>query len=257
MSYALITGASKGIGKAIAFELASRQKNLLLVARSEDQLKEIAGEVQNRYGIQTSWLAIDLSDQNAASKVFEWCRENGFAVDVLVNNAGYGLSGPFEKHSLDAHLNMMQLNMNTLVEMTYCFLPELRKRNQSYIMNIASSSAYQALPFMSVYAASKTFVLQFSRGLNYELATSNVSVTVVSPGATDTAFVDRAQIGQKGLDLAKKFNMTPEAVAKIAVNGMYKKQTEVITGFMNKLGAAMAWLLPKKFIEKTSAKIYQ
>ena len=124
-------------------------------------------------------------------------------------------------------------------------------------MNISSSSAYQALPFMSAYAASKSFVLQFSRGLSVELEKTNVSITSVSPGATDTDFVDRAKVGKKALDLAKKFNMTPASVAKIAVNAMYSKKTEVITGVMNKLGAFLAWLLPKKTIEKASAKIYQ
>jgi short-subunit dehydrogenase len=141
--------------------------------------------------------------------------------------------------------------------MVYLFLPELKKQAAGYIMNISSSSAYQALPFMSAYAASKSFVLQFSRGLSVELENTNVSITSVSPGATDTEFVDRARIGQKGLDLAKKFNMTPAAVAKIAVNAMYSRKTEVITGVMNKLGAFLAWLLPKKTIEKASAKIYQ
>ncbi|MBA2744991.1 MAG: SDR family oxidoreductase [Flavisolibacter sp.] len=257
MTYALVTGASKGIGKAIALELAGRKKNLLLVARNEAQLQELCAEVKQKSGVTADFLAIDLSEKNAPQLVLDWCTQKGYTVDVLINNAGYGLSGPFDKHPLQDHLNMMQLNMNALVEMTFHFLPHLKKQTKAYIMNIASSSAYQALPFMSLYAASKTFVLQFSRGLSYELSKTSVSLTVVSPGATDTAFVDRAQIGQKGLDLAKKFNMTPEAVAKIAVDGMYQEKTEVITGIMNKLGAALAWLLPKKIIEKTSAKIYQ
>ena len=110
---------------------------------------------------------------------------------------------------------------------------------------------------MSAYAATKSFVLQFSRGLHLELKGTPVSVTCVSPGATDTSFVDRANIGAKGLELAGKFNMQPAEVARIAVNAMFKGKTEVITGFLNKLGAALAWLLPKKTIEKASAKIYQ
>ena len=136
-------------------------------------------------------------------------------------------------------------------------MPALKKQPKAYILNVASSAAYQAVPFLSVYAASKSFVLQFSRGLHLELKECNVSVTCVSPGATDTNFVDRAQIGPKGLSMAKKVNMQPTDVAKIAIDAMYNGKTEVITGLLNKVGAALAWLLPKKTIEKASSKIYQ
>lgn len=257
MSFALITGASKGIGKSIALQLAANKKDLLLIARSEQQLQELATDVQKKYGIKAYYLSMDLSRQEASRHVFNWCSENGYDVDMLINNAGYGLSGSFERYTLEEHVNMMQLNMNVVVEMTYLFLPQLKKQPKAYILNIASSAAYQAIPYLSLYAASKSFVLQFSRGLHHELKQTNVSVTCVNPGATDTAFVDRANVGTKGLELAKKFNMRPDEVAKIALDGMYKGKTEVITGFLNKLGAALAWLLPKKTIEKASAKIYQ
>ncbi|HEU0111139.1 MAG TPA: SDR family oxidoreductase [Flavisolibacter sp.] len=257
MSFALITGASKGIGKSIALQLAANKKDLLLIARSEQQLQELATDVQKKYGIKAYYLSMDLSRQEASRHVFNWCSENGYDVDMLINNAGYGLSGSFERYTLEEHVNMMQLNMNVVVEMTYLFLPQLKKQSKAYILNIASSAAYQAIPYLSLYAASKSFVLQFSRGLHHELKQTNVSVTCVNPGATDTAFVDRANVGTKGLELAKKFNMRPDEVAKIALDGMYKGKTEVITGFLNKLGAALAWLLPKKTIEKASAKIYQ
>lgn len=257
MSFALITGASKGIGKSIALQLAANKKDLLLIARSEQQLQELATDVQKKYGIKAYYLSMDLSRQEASRHVFNWCSENGYDVDMLINNAGYGLSGSFERYTLEEHVNMMQLNMNVVVEMTYLFLPQLKKQSKAYILNIASSAAYQAIPYLSLYAASKSFVLQFSRGLHHELKKTNVSVTCVNPGATDTAFVDRANVGTKGLELAKKFNMRPDEVAKIALDGMYKGKTEVITGFLNKLGAALAWLLPKKTIEKASAKIYQ
>lgn len=257
MSFALITGASKGIGKAIAFQLAARNKHLLLIARNETELNSVAGALQQQFNITAHVFALDLSAPNAVTKIVNWCKENNYIVDTLVNNAGYGLSGPFEKYNFAEHLNMMQLNMNVVVEMVHTFLPQLKSQPKSYILNIASSAAYQAVPFMSLYGASKAFVLNFSRGLHHELMSSNVSVTCVSPGATDTAFVDRANIGTKGLNLAKKVNMKADDVAKIAVDAMYNGRPEVVTGFLNKLGVAMVWLLPKKFIEKTSAKIYQ
>ncbi|HZE84456.1 MAG TPA: SDR family oxidoreductase, partial [Puia sp.] len=251
MEYALITGASKGIGKAIAGELASRKFNLLLVARSGDLLSKVAEELAGRYRVQVDWLALDLSAPDASRKVVDWCAGKGYAVSVLVNNAGYGLSGDFEKYGIDEHLNMMQLNMGTLVALTRLMLPELRRRQRGYILNIASSAAYQAVPKMSLYAATKSFVLSFSRGLHQELRGSNVSVTCISPGATDTDFPSRAQIGEKGMKAAAKLNMTPAAVASIAVRAMLAGRAEVVTGFINKLGAAMAWLLPKSLVERT------
>ncbi len=257
MSFALVTGASKGIGRSIALELASRKTDLLLVARNEELLRSLCETIQKDHNVLCHYLALDLSAPHAPEQVYNWCRTNGYEVSILVNNAGYGLSGAFEKYSLGDHLNMMQLNMNVVVEMTYHFLPGLKKQQKAYIMNIASSAAYQAVPYLSAYAATKSFVLQFSRGLHLELKGTPVSVTCVSPGATDTSFVDRANIGAKGLELAGKFNMQPAEVARIAVNAMFKGKTEVITGFLNKIGAALAWLLPKKTIEKASAKIYQ
>lgn len=257
MEYALITGASKGIGRAIAVELATRGYNVLLVARSEDLLQQVAGEIAARYRSRTDWIALDLSSPDAPQSVYDWCRAKGYEVSILVNNAGYGLSGPFEKYSLEEHWNMMQLNMSTLVGLTHLFLPDLRRRSKAYILNIASSAAYQAVPKLSLYAATKSFVLAFSRGLHQELHGSPISVTCVSPGATDTDFPSRAQLGEKGLKTAEKFNMSPTAVASIAVKGMLAGRPEVIVGLVNKLGAVMAWLLPKSVVEKTAMKIYE
>jgi short-subunit dehydrogenase len=257
MEYALITGASKGIGKAIAGDLAARGFNVLLVARSEELLQQEANRITTLYPVKADWLSLDLSMPQAAENVYDWCRAKGYTVTILVNNAGYGLSGPFEKYSVDQHLNMMQLNMSTLVALTRLFLPDLRRLPKAYILNIASSAAYQAVPGLSLYAATKAFVLAFSRGLHQELHKSPVSVTCVCPGATDTDFPNRAQLGEKGMAAAEKLNMTPEAVAVIATRAMLARKPEVITGFINKVGAAMAWLLPKTLVERTAMKIYE
>jgi short-subunit dehydrogenase len=257
MEYALITGASKGIGKAIAEELARRKFNLLLVARSGDVLGKLAAELAASYGVKTDWLALDLSAPDAAVRVFDWCREKQYSLSVLVNNAGYGLSGPFEKYGMEELGNMMQLNMLTLVGLTRLFLPELRRQPRAYVLNIASSAAYQSVPGLSLYAATKAFVLSFSRGLHQELRGGPVSVTAISPGATDTDFPTRAQVGKKGLKAAARLNMTPAAVASIAVKAMLSGKAEVITGLVNKLGAAMAWLLPKTVVERTAMKLYE
>jgi short-subunit dehydrogenase len=256
MAYALITGASKGIGLSIAKELAKRKFDLLLVARSGSLLEQIARQLATEHGIKTDFLAVDLAENGAAKQVFDWCSQKQYVVRMLVNNAGYGLSGPFEKHTLAEHTNMMSVNMTTLVELSYLFLPQLRQQAKAYILNIGSSAAYQAVPGLSLYSASKSFVLQFSRGLHQELKRTSVSVTCVCPGSTDTNFVDRAQIGDKGRKAAEKVNMTPEEVARQAVEATLAGKTEVVTGLLNKAGKFMAWLLPKGLVEQTAGSIY-
>lgn len=256
MAYALITGASKGIGLAIAGELARLKFDLLLVARSESLLKQVATQLASEHGVKTDFLAIDLAQAGAAQQVVDWCSQKQYTLRMLVNNAGYGLSGPFEKHSLGEHTNMMAVNMTALVELTYLFLPQLRQQSRAYILNIGSSAAYQAVPGLSLYAASKSFVLQFSRGLHQELKRSTVSVTCVCPGSTDTDFVNRAQIGNKGRKAAEKVNMTPAEVARQAVEATLAGKTELVTGLLNKAGKLMAWLLPKGLVEQTAGSIY-
>lgn len=257
LNYALITGASKGIGKAIATELARQQYNVLLVARSEAELRQLASQLAKTHSIQADYLAVDLSVSGAAQQVFDWCQTRQYTVQTLVNNAGYGLSGPFEQHAVAEHENMMAVNMTALMQLCRLFLPGLKQQPKAYILNIASSAAYQAVPGLSLYAATKAFVLTFSRGLHQELRKTSVSVTAVSPGSTDTGFATRAQVGEKALKAAERVNMTPEAVAKLAVAGMLAGKTEVITGVINKLGAFAAWLLPKGFVERTAGKIYE
>ncbi len=257
MSVALITGASKGIGKAIAIELAARKYDLVLVARSAALLQSVAVELREKYKVEVDYFAIDLSLSDSPQRIFDWCAEKKYSINVLVNNAGYGLSGLFDKYSVAENTNMLQLNIIALSQMCQLFLPQLKNQSESYILNIASSAAYQAVPYLSLYSASKSFVLSFSRGLRQELRKTSVSVTCISPGSTDTDFANRAQIGEKGLKTAEKVNMQPQVVAKIAVDSMFAGKAEVITGLINKLGAFMVWLMPKSLVEKTAMKIYE
>jgi short-subunit dehydrogenase len=243
--YALITGASKGIGKEIAIELAKKQFNLILIARSASQLEDVAKEIQGKYAVKVQFLAADLSAPDAARTVYK------------VNNAGYGAAGNFDRFTIEQNRDMMNLNMVTLTEMCQVFLPMLKSFSQSYILNIASSTAYQALPQMAVYAATKIFVLNFSRALKFELKETPVSVTCICPGATDTNFNDRADIPAKARKAAEKVVMSPQEVAQISVEAMFASKTEVIPGFVNKLGAFLAWLAPKAITEKVAAGIYQ
>jgi short-subunit dehydrogenase len=256
MPFALITGASKGIGKAIAELLAARGYDLLLVARSADQLEKVAEEIQTASKRICKWLALDLSGNQSAETVAEWCINNHFEVAVLVNNAGYGLSGSFEKYSTQEHADMLQLNIITLTKLTRLLLPILKRQESGWILNIGSTAAYQAVPFLAAYAGSKSYVLNFSRGLHQEFKGTNLSVTCVCPGPTDTNFVKRANIGTKGQKAAERLNMTPMAVAKIAVDSLFHRRAEVITGGLNKLSTFFVWLLPKTLIEGIAKKLY-
>jgi len=257
MSFALITGASKGIGRAIAREFAARKINLLLIARSEELLSQLAIELKSSCHVEVFYLAVDLSEPHAAKKIFDWCAEKKFIVTILVNNAGYGLSGGFDDHPADQHINLLQVNMIAPVELISLFLPHLKQQKKSYILNIGSSSAYQAVPFMGVYSASKSFIVNFTRALKYELKDSNVVVTLVSPGVTASEFNATARIPEKGLKAAEKISMTPEEVAKIAVKSLFKEKTEVVVGFLTKLTVFFVGLMPKKLTEKIGSKFYK
>ena len=255
MSYALITGATKGIGKAIAHELAGRMYNVLLVARSENLLKELSEELKSKYSASCHYLVMDLSQPDASNKISQWIEKNNFPVSILVNNAGYTIWEEFEKTKWNDLMDMMQVNLISLTNLTHLIIPVLRKQKQSYILNVASTSAYQAIPTMSVYAATKAFVIMFTRGLKMELAKSNISVSCLSPGTTDTDFMNRANMDALK-ETAAKFNMKPEVVARIAVEGMLKGQAEIIPGFVNWISSKMTSLLPKSVAENIAKKIY-
>jgi short-subunit dehydrogenase len=257
MAYAVITGGSKGIGKEIAMNLASSGYNLFIVARNSYELQMVKDEIKKKFNVEVEFLVLDLSQLGSIERLYDWVIDKKVDVRILVNNAGYGLVGPFEKYSLLEHQKMMQVNMNSLVELCYKFYPILEGKGQTYILNIASSTAYQAIPLMSLYAATKVFVLNFSRGLHHEWKERGISVTAVSPGATSTSFNDRSNLPDKARKAAEKVTMTPDDVAKIALVGMFAKKPEVITGFINKLGAFLAWLAPKNLSEKIAKGIYE
>ncbi|MES2827322.1 MAG: SDR family oxidoreductase [Bacteroidota bacterium] len=254
--YALVTGASKGIGKEIAIQLAEKGYNLLLISRSEKELEDLAQLVKEKYRVKAFYLSVDLAAEGAAYRVAEWCTEHTSGITVLVNNAGFGIWGSFEDSKLPQQMEMIRLNVDAVVGLTHLLLPALKLQSQAYILNVCSTAAYQAMPTMAIYAATKSFVLSYTRALRYELKDTAVAVTCLSPGPTDTGFASRA-----GLDifaeLAEKFNMKASDVAAIGLKGMFKKQAEVIPGFLNKVSAAGATLLPKRLIEHVSAGLYK
>lgn len=257
MSYALVTGASKGIGKEIAIELAEKKYDLILVARSENLLSELSKEIVKNTGVKCLYFVADLSTDNGIEQTISFVFNQKIELSILVNNAGYGMWGRFDELDLNAMSALMKINMFLAVTLCYRLLPELKKSKQAYILNIASTTAYQAVPKLAIYAACKTFMIQFSRGLRYELLKTNVSVTCVSPGTTDTNFMDAAGMHSPVIrKKADKVKMKSSVVAKIAVESMFKKKNEVIPGWLNKISVAIIPFVPKSLTEKIAAGIY-
>lgn len=241
----------------MAKELASRKINLLLIARSENLLLQLTSEIRRGYGVQCYYMVSDLSRKKSAAEIFGWCMDEKFDVSILINNAGYGLSGSFDQRTMVEHIDMINVGLLSTLSLVHAFIPHLKKYDKAYILNIGSSSAYQAVPYMATYAAAKSFIVSFTRALKYELRNSNVAVSVVSPGVTDTDFPLRANVPAKGLRAADKVKMSPEDVAKIAINSMFNERTEVLTGLITKATIFFVKLLPKRFTERTAAKFYQ
>ncbi|HTH57366.1 MAG TPA: SDR family oxidoreductase [Cyclobacteriaceae bacterium] len=257
MAFALVTGASGGIGLDIARELGKRKIDLLLVARSEKNLLQAQQELTRQYGVRVEYLGADLSNSGGVSSVLNWISKNNYQISILVNNAGYGIWGSVENTSWTDLSNMMNLNMVAVVELCHSLLPELKKHNQSYILNVASTASYQAIPTLATYAASKAFVLLFTRGLRRELKKTNVSVTCLSPGATSTNFVDRAGMNEQLKTKAEKFSMKSAEVASIAVKGMFSKRAEIIPGFINWFSVQMTYFVPKAVPEGIAEGLYK
>lgn len=254
--YAVVTGASQGIGRSIAILLAKKKHNLLLVARSAGELAELKQHLSAQYGVKVDFFVTDLSLPGAAIKVADWCTANAYGVSILINNAGFGVWGKFENLSIEEQLNSIQLNISAVTELSFRLLPALKKCSNAYILNVASTAAYQALPTLAVYAATKAYVLSFSRAIRIELKDTSVSVTCISPGPAATGFADRAGLSVIK-DLAEKFNMDPDIVAGVALKAMFSKKSEVIPGFTNQLFAYANRFLPKSIIEKVAASLYK
>jgi uncharacterized protein len=256
MSYALVTGAAKGIGKAIAIELAKRNYHLLLIDIDAAGLQATSSHIKQAFAVDVQVLQQDLSEANCADKIKLWATPYFGELNVVVNNAGYGLNGAFEQLSLNEQFGIIDVNIKAQLAITYAFIPLLRQFKKAYLLNVCSTTAYQPVPFLNVYAASKAFILSFNRSLHHELKGSSISLSYLSPGATDTDFVKRARMKEHTLRLADRFNMTAESVAKIAVDGLFKGKEEIVPGFSNKINAFFPKFFPVSFVRKIAASIY-
>jgi len=232
--WALITGASTGIGRELARCFAADRFNLVLVARNQGRLEELADELHEQHGITAKVLARNLAQPGAPQDLFESLRDT--PVSVLVNNAAIGVYGPFAEGELGAQTNVMQLNMRALVELTHLFVQPMLARQSGRILNVASLAAFQPGPTVNIYYASKAFVHSFSYALAMELEGTGVTVTALCPGTTRTEFFGRAGMRLPG----GWFTMDARTVAEIGYRGLMRGKRVVIPGLMNKLAAALA-----------------
>ncbi len=253
-AFALVTGASSGIGEAIARRLAARGAPLLLVARSADRLEALAGELRALSGAAAETLPLDLARPGAAGELFEATEGEGRRVDLLVNAAGFGWNGPQTGFPDQRFLELLRLNVGATAELTHRFLRAMAGRGGGAILNVASTSAFLPMPFFAAYAASKAFVLSFTQALHEEAKREGVTVTALCPGYTRTRFC--ATAGMVEAEGTPFFEMTPEAVADAGLRALDRKKPFAVTDWHDRLWIAAGRLVPRAWPPRIAAAIF-
>lgn len=245
---ALITGASGGIGYELARVMAADRWDLVLAARSADKLTEIAGQLSSAHGVQIETVPIDLAVPKATRELFAAATAGGRPITALVNNAGFGLFGPFAEADPASVDQLIQLNIAALTDLTRLALPDMVARRSGYVLNVASAAAFQPGPLMAIYYASKAYVLHFSEAIAEELAASGVRVTALCPGATETGFAQRADM--QNSRLFHGHILSAAAVAKAGYNGLLRGQRVVIPGWKYKILTTAVRFAPRTLAAK-------
>ena len=248
--WALITGASSGLGVDFARELAARGANLILVARRTERLRVLAGEIKVNYAVDVDVEPMDLAVPDAAEALYQRLRERGRNVEILVNNAGFGLHGRFLDNTWQREQDMIQVDVIALVHLTKLFAANMVKRGFGRILQVASTAAYQPVPTYAVYGACKAFVVSFSEALNYELRGSGVTCTVLSPGVTETEF--QAVAGHAYTRYMRLTKMKSADVARIGIEAMLSGRSAVVPGFHNAALVASERFAPRRMVTALS-----
>ena len=250
MNTSLITGASSGIGEAFARRLAALGRNVFLVARSEDKLVTLCNELGRTNRIRAQYVALDLSQPESPALLFEESEKRGLEVEMLINNAGFGSMGDFAKLDPHRELEIIQLNITALVDLTHRFLLPMRERKSGTIINVASTAGFQAVPYMATYAATKAFVLSFSEALWDENRAHGVHVMALCPGVTETNFFEASKIDRPPMRTIQ----TPEEVVEAALRGMSRKKSVVISGWTNWFTVEAESFVPRNTVTKVAGK---
>jgi len=250
----VVTGASSGIGAEFARVLAARGMHLVLVARREERMQELAAELFDKHGTRCEVIAADLSEPAGVDRLESEISDLGIEVEILINNAGFGIVADIANTSRENVLNLIRLNIGALTDLTYRCLPAMIERGHGAILNIASVAGFQPVAYMGAYAASKAYVLHFSEALWAETRDHKVTVTAVCPGPTKTEFFEVA--GVSGW-LKKQAAQTPEQVVKSALKAMERNKQIVITGWRNKVLSLLVRMAPRKIAVLESRKYFR
>jgi uncharacterized protein len=251
MKTVLITGASSGIGEAFARKLATQKENLLLVARSEDRLASICNELRQAHKISADYIAIDLTKPDSPQKIFEETNRRGLEIETLINNAGFGSLGAFTEQKLERELEMIDLNIKALVALTHLYLRPMREQRRGAIINVASTAAFQPVPFFATYSATKAFVLSFSVALWEENRPFGIKVMALCPGVTETRFFEASNIERPPF----RGSQTPEEVVDTALRGLRRGKSHIISGWHNLIPIRSGQLVPRSLIARFIGKI--
>jgi hypothetical protein len=251
---ALITGASSGIGLGLAHEFAKHKTDVVLVARNETKLKEIAQELTSTYGVKAIVMVKDLSKPESADELFREVKQAGLEIGYLVNNAGFADFGLFSDSDWNRQQEMISVNIMTLTRLCRLFIPEMIERKQGKILNLASVAAFQPGPLMAVYYATKAYVLLFSEAINNELKKSGITVTALCPGPTVSGFKDAANLGGSRLFRSKKLPHAAE-VAAYGYRAMMKGKSVAIHGWMNRVLVFSGRFAPRDIVTMISRRL--
>lgn len=253
-NFALVTGASSGIGECFARMLAARRQNVILVARSKDKLAAVAKELRAAHGIAAEAVDFDLSVSGSAGRLADLLRERKLEVDLLVNNAGFGARGRFHELPIDRQSEMIRLNVMALVELTHYLLPPMVKQRKGAIINVSSTASFQPVPYTVIYGATKAFVTGFSLGLAEELRGSGVGVVTLCPGGTRTNFGVASQYGVTKLPGGQQ---SPEEVVAAALKALDRGGGLVVPGKRNKAGVFVQRFVPRSWVVKGAARFFK
>jgi short-subunit dehydrogenase len=253
---ALITGASSGIGKALARVHAERGGDLVIIARREDKLKALKTELESRHGINVMVIAKDLTFPGAASEIYEEVKQAAVEVNYLINNAGFGGRGKFHERGWEQDLAMINLNVIALTALCRLFLPDFVERNEGRILNVSSTASLMAGPLQAVYYATKAYVTSFSNAISEELHDTNITVTALLPGATETEFASTSGMDKTGL-FEKTFSA--KTVAEDGYNAMLAGKLNIISGvtFTQRIMMATIPMTPKKILLRQIRKMQE
>lgn len=252
---ALITGASSGIGAAFAATLVRAGTDLVLVARSEDKLRTLAGELTRETGRNIQVIAADLSKPECGVKLKKQVDALEMAVDLLINNAGFGTQGAFEKQDAAREAEEIRLNASAVVDLSHAFLPAMLDARHGAIINIASSAAFQPMPYFAVYAATKAFVYSFSDALNEEVRARGVHVMAVCPGPVDTAFFEATGAHNLRKKVPKGSMVSAQYIVDASLAGLSSRSRVVVPGSMTKVGALASAITPRGLLTRVVGTI--